>query len=275
MNGDTLSPWRSLLFVPGDRPDRFEKACQAGADLVCIDLEDAVAPDRKAEARVSALSFLSARNQHPCLVGLRINQVGTAAATGDLKALVGAGGLDFVMIPKVSSVTQIDKVRDAYGQDGLIPVLESARGLQAADDIADHPAVVGAIYGAIDLSADIGCDLSWEAHLYGRSRCAIAFGAAGKVLFDSPYLDVKDPEGLLRETKRAVALGIHARSAIHPAQLEPIHSAYRPSQTEVAAAERVVDAFEAAKGGVALLDGKLLELPVVKSARRTLANASR
>ncbi|WP_031549058.1 HpcH/HpaI aldolase/citrate lyase family protein [Parvularcula oceani] len=266
--------WRSLLFVPGARPDRFEKAAAAGADLVCIDLEDAVAPQGKAKAREETLAFL-ARREGPASVGLRVNAVGSEAGEADLDALKGAEGIAFVMIPKPTGPADLDRVRAAYGKDALIPVLESARAIQAADALADHEAVIGGIYGAIDLAADIGCDLSWEAHLYGRSRCALAFGAARKVLFDVPYLDVKDPDGLEAETRRAKALGIHARSAIHPAQLAPIHTALSPTQDEVARAQRVVEAFEQAEDGVALLDGKMIELPVIKSARRTLALAAR
>lgn len=271
---NTLS-WRSLLFVPGSRPDRFEKACTAGADLVCIDLEDAVAPNGKDEARAATLDFLASYADRKSLVGFRVNEVNTEVGEADLAVLKGAKGVDFVMVPKVTTTDELTKVQQAYGLNRVIPVLEQARALQRVDDIADHPGVIAAIYGAIDLAADIGCTLDWEAHLYGRSRCALAFGAARKVLFDVPYLDVKDPEGLKAETLRSKALGIHARSAIHPAQLGPIHEAYAPSTEEIAHAKRVVEAFEKAESGVATLDGKLIELPVIKSAQRVLAAAER
>ncbi|MEM9838384.1 MAG: CoA ester lyase [Pseudomonadota bacterium] len=268
--------WRSLLFVPGSRPDRFEKAVGAGADLTCIDLEDAVAPDGKDEARAATLTYLRESAGTPrAPVGFRINGFGTTWNTDDLTALQTAEGADFVMVPKPMSLDELDQVRDAYGHDRIIVVMETARSLGIAEAIADHPAVCGAIYGAVDLAGEIGCDLSWEAHLYGRSRCAAAFGAAQKVLFDVPYLDVKDPEGLKVETKRAKALGIHARAAIHPAQLGPIHEALAPTPEEAAQAQRIADAFDAAKGGVALLDGKMIELPVIKAARRVLAAAAR
>lgn len=268
--------WRSLLFVPGSRPDRFEKAVSAGADVTCIDLEDAVAPDGKDTARDATLAYLEASvDGRTRPVGFRINSFGTDWVEADLTALKRFNGADFVMLPKPMSLDEIDRVREAYGKDRVIVVMETARSLGMAEAIADHPAVCGAIYGAVDLAGEIGCDLSWEAHLYGRSRCAAAFGAAQKVLFDVPYLDVKDPEGLEASTRRAKALGIHARAAIHPAQLGPIHQALAPSADEVARAERIVEAFDAAKGGVALLDGKMIELPVIKAARRTLAAAAR
>ncbi len=267
--------WRSLLFVPGVRPDRFAKAAAAGADLTCIDLEDAVPPDGKDEARAETLAFLSEVKERSSLLGFRVNGAGTPPYAADLAALKGAEGLDFVMMPKPMALDDIDALRDAYGQDGIIVVMETARALGIAEAIADHPAVVGGIYGAIDLSGEIGCDLSWEAHLYGRSRCVAAFAAAGKAFFDVPYLDVRDDEGLKAATRRGRTLGIQARAAIHPAQLAPIHEALAPTAEEVAEAERVVAAFEAAGEGVALLDGKMIELPVIKRARRVLALAAR
>ena len=269
------SLWRSLLFVPGSRPDRFEKAVKAGADLVCIDLEDAVAPDGKESAREATLAFLADASGRPAPVGLRVNGADTEWFARDLAALRGASGVDFVMLPKPMALCDIDQLREAFGQDRVITVMETARSLGMAEAIADHPAVCGGIYGAIDLAGEIGCDLSWESHLYGRSRCAAAFGAAQKVLFDVPYLDVQDPEGLKRETARSKGLGIHARAAIHPAQLAPIHAALAPTTEELERARQVVEAFEAAKGGVALLNGKMIELPVIKAARRTIAAAER
>ncbi|MCQ8184774.1 HpcH/HpaI aldolase/citrate lyase family protein [Parvularcula maris] len=269
------SLWRSLLFVPGSRPDRFDKAASAGADLVCIDLEDAVAPEGKEEARGAVLFYLAGRGDDGRAIGLRVNGADTDYFADDLAALKGAGGVDFVMLPKPMALGDIDRLREASGTDNIIVVMETARSLGMAEAIADHPAVVGAIYGAIDLAGEIGCDLSWESHLYGRSRCAAAFGAAGKVLFDVPYLDVKDPDGLQRETRRAKGLGIHARAAIHPAQLQPIHEALAPTEDELAQARRVVEAFDAAGGGVALLDGKMIEIPVIKAARRKIAAAER
>lgn len=261
--------------MPGARPDRFAKATAAGADLTCIDLEDAVPPGGKDEARAATLAFLAGATKRPSLLGLRVNGAGTDPYASDLAGLSGAPGLDFVMMPKPMALRDIDDLRDAYGHDRIIVVMETARSLGIAEAIADHPAVVGGIYGAIDLAGEIGCDLSWETHLYGRSRCVAAFAAAGKAFFDVPYLDVRDAEGLKSETRRGRMIGIQARAAIHPAQLDPIHEALAPTVEEVAEAERVVAAFDAAGEGVALLDGKMVELPVIKRARRILAHAAR
>ncbi|WP_370335168.1 CoA ester lyase [Parvularcula marina] len=265
--------WRSLLFVPGSRPDRFDKALAAGADVVCIDLEDAVAPDGKDDAREQTFGYLAQPREGGPALGLRINGVDTEAGSRDLDAIGALKGADFLMLPKVADLADIEAVIAAGCDLPIIVVLESANGVLEARAIAQHRSVIAAIYGAIDLSADIGCSLDWEAHLYGRSHCALCFGAEQKVLFDSPYLDVKDLDGLKEMTSRAARLGIHARSAIHPAQLAPIHEALSPSAEEVAEARRILEAFDAAKGGVALLDGKMIELPVIKSARRVLARA--
>ena len=269
------SSWRSLLFVPGARSDRFAKAAAAGADLTCIDLEDAVAPDGKDDARAATFAFLAETTDRPSLLGLRVNGANTDPYAADLAALRDARGLDFVMMPKPMALSDIDALRDAYGHDRIVVVMETARSLGLAEAIADHPAVIGGIYGAIDLSGEIGCDLSWETHLYGRSRCVTAFAAAGKAFFDVPYLDVLDDEGLKEATRRGRTIGIQARAAIHPAQIAPIHEALSPSEEEVAEATRIVEAFEGAGEGVALLDNKMIELPVIKRARRVLALARR
>ena len=261
--------------MPGARSDRFEKAAAAGADLTCIDLEDAVPPGGKDEARSATLDFLAGAAGRSTLLGLRVNGAGTDPYAEDLAALRDAKGVGFVMMPKPMALCDIDALRDAYGHDRILVVMETARALGIAEAIADHPAVIGGIYGAIDLSGEIGCDLSWETHLYGRSRCVAAFAAAGKAFFDVPYLDVRDAEGLKAATRRARSIGIQARAAIHPAQLAPIHEALSPSAEEIAEAERVVAAFEAAGEGVALLDNKMIELPVIKRARRVLALAAR
>lgn len=265
--------WRSLLFVPGDRSDRYEKACQSGADLICIDLEDAVAPDHKTKAREEAFDYLTHKKDRPCLIGVRVNGMTTADADKDLATLRRSEGVDFVMVPKPLGAADIDKVYEAYQKPMILPVLETPRAIQDVATYADHQAIAGALYGAVDLSAALRCDLSWDAHLYGRSQCIMAFAAASKTLFDAPSLNVPDKEGLYNSTIRGMSIGLHASAAIHPHQIETIHRAYTPSEAEIAHAHRVIQAFEAAGGGVTLLDGKLIELPVIKSAQDVLRRA--
>ena len=267
---------RSLLFVPGNRPDRFEKACESAADLVCIDLEDAVGPSDKDTARDNVLEFLSGTgHQH---VALRINASDTPYYKEDVQALVKTGlKLPFIMVPKVNSLSDL-KALDKSMPDKCGPffvLIESAKGLVNCEEILSHEMVEYALYGAIDYAGDVGCDDQWETHLYARSRMIAACAASDVTLFDSPYADVRDPDGLETSTRNARGLGIYARSAIHPAQIGPIHKALSPSDDEIVHARRVIEAYDVSEGNVVLLDGKLLEAPVVKAAQRVLAWADR
>lgn len=266
---------RSLLFVPGNRPDRFEKACESAADLVCIDLEDAVAPQDKDEARDTVLAFLSGTDHKH--VALRINAADTDYFSDDVKALSKAGlKLPFIMVPKVSAAAELNLL-DKMLADKCGPffaLIESAKGVVNCEEIVSHRMVKYALYGAIDYAGDVGCDTSWETHLYARSRLVAACAAHNVTLFDTPYIDVKDAEGLEASTRKSKGLGIYARSAIHPAQIGPIHKALAPTEDEVAHARRVVEAYEASKGNVALLDGKMIEAPIIKAAQRVLAWAA-
>jgi len=265
--------YRSQLFVPGNRPDRFEKACQAGADLVCIDLEDAVGPSEKVKAREGVLEWLSKTEYKN--VSLRINGVDTPDGDADIAALKSCGlTLPFIMIPKVASKSEINDLDDALPNalGPFIAIIESAEGLVNCEDIFSHSRVSIGMYGAIDYAGDVDCDLSWETHLYARSRLVMAAAASDVQLFDVPHIDVRDLDDCEATTRKAKALGIHARAAIHPAQVARIHAALAPSDEEVAYAEKVIAADKAANGNVALLDGKFIEAPVVKKALRILAS---
>lgn len=260
--------WRSLLFVPGSRPDRFAKAMAAGADAVCIDLEDAVPPHDKDAARASVLEYL----QGGANAGVRINAIETAWGAADIAALAGRR-LAFAMIPKAPNAETLQAAYVALGQPRLVPVVESAEGLLNAWDICAAPGVAAVLFGAVDYAADIGAELTWESMLYARGALAAACGRARKPLMDVPHLDVDDDVGLIESTKRARALGFSGRACIHPRQIAGVHAAFAASDAEIARARRVLEAFDAASGGAALLDGKLIELPVVLHARRLLANA--
>ncbi|MGJ8563006.1 MAG: HpcH/HpaI aldolase/citrate lyase family protein [Alphaproteobacteria bacterium] len=264
--------FRSQLFVPGNRPDRFEKACQAGADLVCIDLEDAVAPDEKSDARVVVLKWL-AETKHKN-VSLRINGLDTPYAADDIKALAASGlALPFIMIPKVVSRRDIEALDKALPKalGPFFPIIESGLGLVNASKTLSHKRVALAMYGAVDYAGDVDCDLEWETHLYARSLLVAAAAAYDVQLFDVPHIHVRDLDDCEATTRQAKAIGIHSRSAIHPAQIERIHTALEPSEDEIAQAERVIAAYQTTGGNVALLDGKLIETPLVKKAERILA----
>lgn len=265
--------YRSLLFVPGARPDRFEKAVLSGADAVCIDLEDAVAPHQKDEARAATLSYLASPVEGAA-TGLRINALETSDAPADLKALSESGARPaFVMIPKAAGAPDIEAVRDALGAacPPLWPLVETPVGLLEAPAIARAVGEYGGVmFGGADYSATIGSDMSWDALLFVRSTIVNSAAIGGCATMDVPFLDVKDEAGLVAETKRVKALGFTGRACIHPAQVAAINAIFTPSTDELSKAEKIAAAYDEAEGGVALLDGKLIEKPVLRAARRVL-----
>ena len=263
---------RSQLFVPGNRPERFEKACASEADLVCIDLEDAVGANDKEQARKDVLAWL-AETKHTH-VSLRINGLDTPDGARDVLALKESGlTLPYVMIPKVGTRSQMndldDNLPNALGP--FFAIIESAEGLLNCEQIFSNSRVKLGMFGAVDYASDIDSDLSWETLLYARSRLVAAAIGHDVLLFDVPHIQVRDLEDCEASTRRAKALGIHARSAIHPAQIDRIHTALAPTAEEIEQAERVIAAYQEADGNVVLLDGKFIETPVVKKAQRVLA----
>ncbi len=268
---------RSLLFVPGNRPDRFSKALNAGADAICIDLEDAVAQDAKASARAAVMAYpAEARSGAPRpALGVRINAIRTPDGLRDLASLTEAPVLpDFLMIPKMAHPAEAGIIAEAFPGLPLWPIVESAAGLFQAAAIAAAPAVAGLLFGAVDYAAECGCTLAWESLLTARGMLAAARAASGIQLLDVPALDINDSAGLDASTRRARDLGFTGRACIHPAQVETVNAAFAPSEAEVAAARRLVAALNEAAGGAALLDGKLIEKPVILAAERVLARAA-
>jgi len=261
---------RSLLFVPGNRPERFAKALSAGADLVCIDLEDAVPPEQKAEARAATISYL---RDAPTHVGVRLNAPSVQFGLEDAAAFLAEGVQPgFVMLPKVDHEETVRLLAAWFAQAvHIVPIIETARGLVNAASILAEPRVQCAVFGGVDYAAEVGCSLDWEGLTMPRSVLANAAAQSDVTLLDVPYIDVRDLEGLEAETRRTRNLGLRARAAIHPAQIEAIHRAFAPTAEEVLQAQRVMDAFDASDGAAALLDGKVIELPVIKAARRVLA----
>ena len=271
---------RSLLFVPAVRPDRYPKALATGADAVCIDLEDGVAFGAKDEARDNALVLFESRAPVRAEVSLRINDPKTDLGQRDLEALRQSGVRpDALMLPKCDGPEEIREVAAALAADlpdlPLIVMLETARGVAAAEAIAAAAPTVSAVFfGAIDFAADVGCEVSWDAALYARSRTIVAAAMAGVGALDSPYMDVPALDALAAECRRTRALGFTGKAAIHPTQVPVIQAAFSPPADEVAWARRIVDAYERNAGGVLLVDGKLIERPVIASAQRTLAMAA-
>ncbi|QFU92667.1 CoA ester lyase [Amycolatopsis sp. YIM 10] len=259
------------LYVPGDRPERFEKAAASGADVVLIDLEDAVAPADKDTARATVADYLAQPHDGPPR-HVRIND------STDLAALAGLPGLSGLRLPKVESTAQLDALDDALPADFRVHVLiESARGLAAMDEIAAHPRVAGLGLGEQDLASALALTAP-DALDHLRLRAVLAAAAAGlPAPAMSVHTNVRDDDGLLHSTRRGRELGMFGRSVIHPRQIPVVRQAFAPSEQEVARAREVVRAAEAAgaRGAIALPDGTFVDQPIVDRARRVLELAAR
>jgi citrate lyase subunit beta/citryl-CoA lyase len=270
---------RSALYVPGDRPERFGKALQSEADAIVLDLEDAVAPERNEFARGAVAEFLRSPATKPVFV--RVNGLASGLISADVRALAGAR-IDGIRLPKVEDAAGVAAVvRMLEAQDlaaDLWCLLESARAVELAYEIACSPRVAAVALGEADLRASLGVT---DAGLdYVRSRCVVAARAAG---LPAPMLAVYtllgDEQGLRRSTEQGKALGFFGRSAIHPEQLGVINEVFTPSAEEVAAAREIVNALGEASadgsGAVALPDGRFVDRAVAEQAQGVVALAER
>ena len=255
-----------LLFVPGDRPERFEKAIAAGPDAVILDLEDAVAPGRKEAARAAVSEALRAG----IAAFVRVNPPQSAAGRADLTALAGGPPPAGIMLPKAQAAEDVQAVAAAVNAP-VLAILESVAGFDGARAIAAHPAVAGLAFGAYDLCAELGARPVPEVLATFRALCVMAARAAGRYAIDTPFVDIADADGLVADALRSRDFGFDGKAAIHPSQVGPIRMALTPTAAELARAQAVVDAL--ASGGVAVVDGKMVDPPLLASAQRVLARA--
>ncbi|WP_348752068.1 CoA ester lyase [uncultured Aquincola sp.] len=265
---------RAMLFVSGEKPDRFDKALAAGADLVCIDLEDAVAPRAKAQARAAVLQWLQARR--PAGIALRVNGVRTLEGLRDLLALVEADvRLDWLLLPKVESADELQLVQAWTGErcPRLAALLETPVAIEQAGRIAAAGGRLGALMlGGADLAAELGAQFGWDGLLHARGRLVNAARAGGLQAWDVPYIALDDEAGLAEETRRVAALGFDCKTAIHPRQLPVVHAALQPSAAEAEwAAALLADLPEGATPGAYLFRGRMVDAPVLAKARRIAA----
>ena len=266
---------RTYLFVPGNRPERFDKALASGADAIVLDLEDAVAPDFKHDAReaIAAWSRELAEADRARIV-VRINDALSSAIADDLRLLRHARLMQ-VMLPKAESAAQVDTVRAGVPGARVLALIETACGVANAQDVARADGVVRLVFGTLDYALDLDLDItdSAEALVHAASVLAIASrvaGLAAPVAGVTPQLD--DEQRLLADLAWARRHGFGAKLCIHPRQVAPIHAALAPSEQAVDWARRVL-AAEAASPGAAQLDGRMIDRPVVLQAQRTLQRA--
>lgn len=285
-------PIRSALFVPGNRPELVDKAVDTAADAIIIDLEDAVSLDKKEEARRHAREKVKQHRERHIIV--RVNGINTDFIEADLDEVVTAD-LGCLMIPKVEDQTGIQQLATLLnvqeeqknlmqGAVKVMPLIETALGVQGIPDILADRSMAQRLYtcafGAADYTLDMGIEMtqSSEELLFPRSRIAVACRAAGlEPPLDTPYMiNIKDIEGLKSDALRAKQLGFQGKLCIHPLQVDVCNQIFSPTQEEIGYAEEVIRAFEEAKAkglGAVQLDGKFIDEPIVKKARRIVRTA--
>ena len=286
-----LTRLRSLLFTPGNRLDRVPKALAAGADAVILDLEDAVGAADKLASRTAVTAFFATAEpglRATAMIGVRVNSLQSELGRADLAALAtlpAAQRPDFLVFPKAETVAEPALCMQAFGADAaattasgvgmpaLIAIIESARGVLAAPALAAAPGVQALAVGGLDLCADLGCSFGWEPLLHARSAVVMAAASAGIGAVDMPWFDLQDDSGLVAECQRVRALGYGAKLAIHPRHVAGVNAAFSPSAEERDYAEGVIAAFEAAAGNAFTFRGRMIDEPVIRSARRVLARA--
>jgi (S)-citramalyl-CoA lyase len=267
---------KSWLFTPATKSDRFTRAADVHSDALIIDLEDAVAPSAKTEARETALRYLagSSADRLPC--ALRINSPDTRFGLDDLRALLNSPAKpDYLVLPKCDSSALIALVgnllREAKKTAQVIALIESAKAIGALKEIAGGEAKPAAlVFGAADMAADLGAETAWEPLLWVRARIIQAAASAGIAALDSPYFDIADTEGLKQETKASASLGFRGKCAIHPAQIATINAFLTPSEQQVAEARQILVVNQQ---GVGSVDHEMVDEAVARKARLVLERA--
>ncbi len=257
---------RSILFLPASNPRAIQKAREAGADLVVLDLEDAVKPDDKNGARKSAIEAVASEWRMP--VAIRVNAVGTEWHSLDLDA-VARSSADLVVLPRAISAHLVHGVAEVVSKPALA-MIETAAGVLAAAEIAGSAA--GLIAGTNDLRSDLRLplDASREPISASLQMIVLAARAAGIAAFDGVFNGLDDPQGFFREAEEGRRLGFDGKSLIHPNQIEPCHRAFAPSAAEVERAKALVDAFH---GGAERFGNEMIERMHVEAAQRVLERA--
>ena len=258
---------RSYLFVPADRPERFAKALASGAGAVIVDLEDAVAPHAKDAARAALEAWL-ARSEGRVVV--RINSVDTPWFADDLR-VCRSSCVAAVMLPKAERAIDLAAIE----HKALLPLIETAAGIDALRDIARAPRVERLVFGSIDLQLDLGITGDGDELLFFRSQLVLASRLAGLAPpVDGVSTAIDDAAQLEADAQRARRLGFGAKLCIHPKQVDTVNRSFSPSAEELAWAHRVLDAAASAAGAAVAVDGKMVDKPVLLRAQALLRQAA-
>ena len=282
MNPNKISVRRSFIFTPGLKPEMFPKAISSGADMVCIELEDGIAIKDKDEARKNtfkALESLEVKSGVELVV--RVNCQRTKFGLMDLKAVVSSKtNVKAIMLPKVKTPDEItfidDMLTDCNLNTDLHVIMETNEALESIYDIAHASKRIVALYfGGVDMAAELRVPNEYKNLIYARSRLVHAGASVGVDVIDVPYLDLEDMDGMKKEAELVRDLGFTGKGSIHPKQINMLNEIFTPSKEEIIKAKKIVDQFNESDTGLVVIDGKLIEKPVLREMQRKILIADK
>ncbi|MDG2354556.1 MAG: CoA ester lyase [Paracoccaceae bacterium] len=278
LSKEKIRPRRSFIFTPGLKPEMFPKALASGVDMVCIELEDGIAPKDKNVARSRALGIFGKEKMPDDVeVILRINSIRSSFGLDDLRAILDTDNPPpAIMLPKVNDPQDVSIVDELLSERGhncrLHPIIETNSGLEKVYDIAKCSSRIETLFfGLIDMAAELRCKLAWDQLLYARSRVVHAAASAGLDAIDGPFMDLEDPQGNIAQAMLARDLGFSGKGSIHPKQVADLNNVFTPSKDQIQQAKKITTLFEEADTGLVMVDGKLIEKPVLREMYRILA----
>ena len=273
---------RSFIFTPGLNPEMFPKALASGADMVCIELEDGIAIKDKDEARkntINALKTLEVKNDVELVV--RVNCQRTKPGLLDFEAFISSKlRVKALMLPKVKTPDEItfidDLLTDCNLDTDLHVIMETNEALENIYDIAHSSKRIVALYfGGVDMAAELRVPNKYENLVYARSKLVHAGASVGIDVIDVPYLDLEDMNGMRKEAELVRNLGFTGKGSIHPKQINILNEVFTPSNDEITKAKKIIDQFNASDTGLVVIDGKLIEKPVLREMQRRILVAEK
>ena len=282
MNSNKINVRRSFIFTPGLKPEMFPKAISSGADMVCIELEDGIAIKDKDEARKNtfeARETLEAKSGVELVV--RVNCQRTKFGLMDLEAVVSSKtNVKAIMLPKVKTPDEITFIDDMLTDCGLNTdlhvIMETNEALESIYDIAHASKRIVALYfGGVDMAAELRVPNEYKNLIYARSRLVHAGASVGVDVIDVPYLDLEDMDGMKKEAELVRDLGFTGKGSIHPKQINMLNEIFTPSKEEIIKAKKIVDQFNKSDTGLVVIDGKLIEKPVLREMQRKILIADK
>ena len=282
MSSDKINVRRSFIFTPGLKPEMFPKAIASGADMVCIELEDGIAIKDKDEARkktIEALKTLEVKNDVELVV--RVNCQRTRFGLLDLESFISSKlKVKAIMLPKVKTPDEItyidDLLTDCNLDTNLHVIMETNEALENIYDIAHASKRIVALYfGGVDMAAELRVPNSYENLIYARSKLVHAGASVGVDVIDVPYLDLEDMDGMKKEAELVRDLGFTGKGSIHPKQIDILNKIFTPSAEEIIKVKKIVDQFNESNTGLVVIDGKLIEKPVLREMQRKILIAEK